>query len=267
MKKITSLLTIGALSIGIQSASANLIFDGKFFIPGDAKGIGMGAVWDFAVSTDYYSGNPVQGWQTTHVGNYLEIWATFTPSFTHYAEMNAGEVSSLYQVVTAPSAAPFDIFFKHKGRNGSDTAGVSLFDLGTATSWPRGSGTLVYQSTYTSSPGSAFTSYSADNIFTPVSGRNYALVFDSISAAGGDPTVGNFLTDVRFGAGVFDVSANLLTPQSFTLSYASGGGGGTAAVPEPGQVAASLLLLGGIGGYVFLKRRKAAKPAVAPIAA
>jgi hypothetical protein len=34
----------------------------------------------------------------------------------------------------------------------------------------------------------------------------------------------------------------------------------TAAVPEPGQVAASLLLIGGIGGYVFLKRRNAAKP-------
>ncbi len=37
----------------------------------------------------------------------------------------------------------------------------------------------------------------------------------------------------------------------------------SAAVPEPGQVAASLLLLSGIGGYIFLKRRKAAKPAVA----
>jgi hypothetical protein len=36
-----------------------------------------------------------------------------------------------------------------------------------------------------------------------------------------------------------------------------------AAVPEPGQVAASLLLLGGIGGYVFLKRRKVVKAAVA----
>lgn len=35
------------------------------------------------------------------------------------------------------------------------------------------------------------------------------------------------------------------------------------AVPEPGQVAASLLLLGGIGGYVVLKRRKSAKSAVA----
>lgn len=36
-----------------------------------------------------------------------------------------------------------------------------------------------------------------------------------------------------------------------------------AAVPEPAQVAASLLLLSGIGGYAFLKRRKAAKVALA----
>jgi hypothetical protein len=41
------------------------------------------------------------------------------------------------------------------------------------------------------------------------------------------------------------------------------GGAPINAVPEPGQVAASLLLLGGIGGYVFLKRRKAAKVALA----
>jgi hypothetical protein len=34
-------------------------------------------------------------------------------------------------------------------------------------------------------------------------------------------------------------------------------------VPEPGQVAASLLLLGGIGGYIFIKRRRAATPAAA----
>jgi hypothetical protein len=37
---------------------------------------------------------------------------------------------------------------------------------------------------------------------------------------------------------------------------------GPVPIPEPGQVAASLLLLGGIGAYVFLKRRKkAATPA------
>jgi hypothetical protein len=33
------------------------------------------------------------------------------------------------------------------------------------------------------------------------------------------------------------------------------------AVPEPGQVAASLLLLAGIGGYVAMKRRRAVKTA------
>jgi hypothetical protein len=36
-------------------------------------------------------------------------------------------------------------------------------------------------------------------------------------------------------------------------------------VPEPGQVAASVLLLAGIGGYVWMKRRKTAKPAVAAV--
>ena len=41
---------------------------------------------------------------------------------------------------------------------------------------------------------------------------------------------------------------------------------GPAGVPEPGQVAASLLLLAGVGGYVFVKRRKAAKMAT-PVAA
>ncbi len=44
-----------------------------------------------------------------------------------------------------------------------------------------------------------------------------------------------------------------------------GPGPDPAAVPEPGQVAASLLLLAGIGGYVFFKRRKAAKATMAAV--
>ena len=40
---------------------------------------------------------------------------------------------------------------------------------------------------------------------------------------------------------------------------------GSNAVPEPGQVAASLLLLAGLGGYALLKRRKK-QPATAATA-
>jgi hypothetical protein len=51
---------------------------------------------------------------------------------------------------------------------------------------------------------------------------------------------------------------NLLSPTTLTLRYTYTID--PVPVPEPGQVAASLLLLGGIGAYVFLKRRK--KPAI-----
>jgi sulfatase modifying factor 1 len=52
------------------------------------------------------------------------------------------------------------------------------------------------------------------------------------------------------------------TATGFRLASAASPGPDPAAVPEPGQIAASLLLLGGIGGYVFLKRRKAVKATV-----
>jgi hypothetical protein len=63
---------------------------------------------------------------------------------------------------------------------------------------------------------------------------------------------GNFLGD--FAVGIFptfiSVNPNGIAPSS-------------SAIPEPGQFAASLLLLSGIGGYVFLKRRKVTKTAPA----
>ena len=58
-------------------------------------------------------------------------------------------------------------------------------------------------------------------------------------------------------------NAGLAGQSVTTLGYAFEPYVDPTAVPEPGQVAASLLLLGGIGGYVFLKRRKAAKSALA----
>jgi hypothetical protein len=54
---------------------------------------------------------------------------------------------------------------------------------------------------------------------------------------------------------------NMFAPTSLTLRYTYSTD--PSPVPEPGQVAASLLLLGGIGGYIFIKRRRAATPAAA----
>ena len=62
-----------------------------------------------------------------------------------------------------------------------------------------------------------------------------------------DVSSGNYLGDFAVGdyPTFISVNPNDIAPSS-------------SAVPEPGQVAASLLLLSGIGGYVYLKRRKAA---------
>jgi hypothetical protein len=49
-------------------------------------------------------------------------------------------------------------------------------------------------------------------------------------------------------------TSNFFSPTTISLRYTYTSD--PAAVPEPGQVAASLLLLGGIGGYVFIKRRR-----------
>ncbi len=69
------------------------------------------------------------------------------------------------------------------------------------------------------------------------------------------------------GSSAIDPGASMNYMGSYGFDIlAINGPSSPAAVPEPGQVAASLLLLAGIGGYVFVKRRKAAKPA-APAAA
>jgi len=261
MKKLTALLAVATAAISLQNASANLLYDGNFQAIGTAG----------AINQSFYTGTPVAGWQTSNPNGLLEVWnqntvAGYNPpaGSTYFAEMNSNIQASLYQIVTAPNTNPIDFYFSHRGRGGVDTAGLSVWGIGSATSWTPGSGTLLYQTQW-SSGHTAWSNYSVNSIITPLTGQNYVMVFDSISSSNGDPSYGNLLGDVRFGDGVFQTGGGIihLSPQSFSTSYFSPS---SAAVPEPGQVAASLLLLGGIGGYVFLKRRKAAKVA-APVAA
>jgi hypothetical protein len=73
----------------------------------------------------------------------------------------------------------------------------------------------------------------------------------------------NFALNYNFGYGN---ASYITTPDYYTYNFDSGGttfsaatgGADTAPVPEPSQVAASLLLAAGIAGFVIVKRRKEA---------
>jgi len=265
MKKFILLLAVATAAISLQSASATLLYDGNFQAIGTAAASNPGPIYQ-----SFYTGTPVVGWQTSNPSGLLEIWdQNVVPGYnppagsTYFAELNSNMQASLYQIVTATNTNPIDFYFSHRGRDGVDTAGLSVWGLGSATSWTPGEGTLLYQTQW-SSGYTAWSTYSVSDLFTPVTGQNYAMVIDSISSSNGDASYGNLIGDVRFGEGVFQSGGGItqLFAQSFATSYFTP----SAAVPEPGQVVASLLLLAGIGGYVFVKRRKAAKPALATVA-
>jgi len=77
-----------------------------------------------------------------------------------------------------------------------------------------------------------------------------ARLLNTVSSDAGDPA--NDLTNsFSFSA----PSTSVTLRYTYTPSIAP--------IPEPGQVAASLLLLSGIGAYVFIRRRKKSTPAAA----
>ena len=115
------------------------------------------------------------------------------------------------------------------------------------------------------------------NTFTLNANSSYVLKLSNSVGADGllgasDPSDGPLSTGtsgLTYNGRVFysTWAGAALGPFATTQWVKLEGDSASAAVPEPGQVAASLLLLAGIGGYVFVKRRKTAKLAVTPITA
>jgi hypothetical protein len=94
-----------------------------------------------------------------------------------------------------------------------------------------------------------------------------SLNWASYQTPGGAGTTPNFFarttatqTLTSDGSPTF-VSTLYTAASSYTLRYTYTPG--PVPIPEPGQVAASLLLLSGIGAYVFIKRRKKSAPVAA----
>lgn len=174
-----------AMSLGIvtnaQEAHAAALINGGF---------------EDTIVPSYQSWAPIDeslipGWETTATDNQIEIQ---TPRLFHagalgtnqYAELNANQVSSLYQDVQTTAGSTMFWRFFHRGRQGVDTMRLSLIDLTT--------NTTLFSQIY-NTDNTAWVEYQGTTVAT---GGTTRWQFDSVAAAGGNPSIGNFLDEVYF---------------------------------------------------------------------
>ncbi len=133
------------------------------------------------------------GWQTTAPDNLIELWRVpfqgVTPAEgAQHAELNANSVATLYQdVATVPGTeVTYRVF--HRGRSGVDTAQMQFGP-------PAGPADF----TRTMTDGNkAWGSYTGTYTI-PAGQTTTRFAFASISAAGGNGAIGNFIDGVQFG--------------------------------------------------------------------
>lgn len=132
--------------------------------------------------------NQVPCWQTTASDNMIEIWNNGflgVPSYSgnQFIELNAFMVSTIFQNFTAAPGTALSISFAHRGRGGVDVLGVEIGPVG---------GPYTSLGTY-SDDNTAWGYYTVNYTIPMGFGNNYSIRFNSVSAAGGDPAIGNFL--------------------------------------------------------------------------
>ena len=125
-------------------------------------------------------------WETTASDNKIEFWKSGFQSVLAYegnqfVEMNANEVASLFQDISTTPGDVISWTIAHRGRSGVDEANVSVGPPGATvpflvmsdgnTAWG------VYAGLYT----------------VPAGQTTTRISFDSVSAAGNNPSIGNFI--------------------------------------------------------------------------
>ena len=126
-------------------------------------------------------------WKTTASDGMIEVWGNGflgVPAYsgTQFIELNANEVSTLYQDFKVSEGNSAKISFAHRGRNGVDVMTVEVGPV----SGP-------FESLDTISTGNSNWSYHTKDYTFPTNGDSiYRIKFNSISSTGGSG-VGNFL--------------------------------------------------------------------------
>lgn len=146
-----------------------------------------------AANLAFVNASSVPNWATTAPDNIIEIWSSGfqgVPSFegNQFAELNANFVSTLIKNFTVQAGVPLTLGFAHRGRQGVDVMSVSVGPVG---------GPFTSLGNF-SDGNTAWGSYQIP--YTPATSGPYQLRFISVSAAGGNPSVGNFLDGVDPGS-------------------------------------------------------------------
>jgi gliding motility-associated-like protein len=181
----------------------------------------------------------VLGWRTTAPGHQMEFWPA--PNYENHTahsgrqfiELNATEVSGVYQDFATPITTVFTYRYAHKGRQGTDTVAVLAGPPG---------GPYIEIDRRSTGNGPNAWSYPAARAYTVPAGQTVTrFIFQSISSVGG-ATIGNFLDSIEFKADNSIVSASPLsldcTTSNSTTVVGAGAGSWSAA---PGNPAATVI--------------------------
>lgn len=138
------------------------------------------------------SPNRVPGWLTTATDHLIELWHdgfNGVPSAdgAQFAELNANQVSTLYQDLPTTSGATLYWRLYHRGRLGQDTMAL---DIGRP-------GAVVQQRQFTD--GTTAWGFYSGTYTVPAGQTVTRFAFRSVASAGGNQSVGNFLDGIFFG--------------------------------------------------------------------
>ncbi|MFE6664002.1 hypothetical protein ACFVFH_10635 [Streptomyces sp. NPDC057697] len=147
----------------------------------------------------------VPGWLTTATDHMIELWHTGfngvpAADGTQFAELNANQVSTLYQDLPTTPGTKLYWQLYHRGRQGDDTMAL---DIGAP-------GATVQQRRFTD--GTAAWGHYTGTYTVPAGQTRTRFAFRSVSAAGGNQSIGNFLDGIFFGTAPYLVLTKTAAP-------------------------------------------------------